>query len=100
MKKILITLFALAVLTCLFVVGVSAAAYDENRTSIEYTDIDGNTHTVPVVKYDDATAESVASTLSNTATVQARFVDNGAYSIIKATDGTLTAYLFLANNSC
>lgn len=87
-KKIVLALSLVFVFVCIFALSVSA----ENRTSIEYTDANGVTHTVPVVKYSDATAESVASTLSNTATVQARFVDNGAYSIIKATDGTLTAY--------
>ncbi len=87
-KKILLTLTVIAILVCLFTISVGA----ENRTSISYTDIDGVTHNVPVVKYDDATAETVASKLGNNATMQARFIDNGAYAILKATDGSLTAY--------
>lgn len=87
-KKFLLALTIVAMLVCVFAISVSA----ENRTSISYTDINGVTHNVPVVKYEDATAESVAAVLSNNATVQARFIDNGAYSIIKATDGSLTAY--------
>ena len=73
---------------CLFVICASAS----DRKTISYTDANGETHSVPVVKYDDATAESVASVLGNNATVQARFVDNSSYAILKATDGTLTAY--------
>lgn len=87
-KKILLTLAIIAILVCLFSISVSA----ENRTSISYTDIDGVTHNVPVVKYEDATAEVVASKLGNNATMQSLFIDNGAYAIIKATDGSLTAY--------
>lgn len=87
-KKFLLALTIVAMLICVFAISVSA----ENRTSISYTDINGVTHNVPVVKYEDATAQSVAAVLSNNATVQARFIDNGAYSIIKATDGSLTAY--------
>ncbi len=88
MKKFLLALTIVAMLVCVFAISVSA----EDRMSISYTDINGTTHNVPVVKYDDATAESVALTLGNNATMQALFADNGAYSIIKATDGTLTAY--------
>ena len=88
MKKFLLALTIVAMLICVFAISVSA----ENRTSISYTDKDGTTHNVPVVKYDDATAESVATKLNNNSTMQALFVDNGAYSIVKATDGTLTAY--------
>ena len=88
MKKIILALSLVFLFVCVFAISVSA----ENRTSIEYKDANGIIHNVPVVKYDDATAESVAGKLNNNATVQARFIDNGAYSIIKATDGTLTAY--------
>lgn len=89
MKKKLLLLMVLAMaFACLFVICASAS----DRTTISYTDASGVTHSVPVVKYDDATAESVASVLGNNATVQARFVDNSSYAILKATDGTLTAY--------
>ena len=88
MKKIILALSLVFLFVCVFAISVSA----QNRTSIEYKDANGIIHTVPVVKYDDATAETVAGKLNNNATVQTRFIDNGAYSIIKATDGTLTAY--------
>ncbi len=87
-KKILLSLMIVAMLVCLFAISVSA----ENRTSISYTDINGAAHNVPVVKYEDATAEKVASILGNSATMQACFIDNGAYAILKASDGSLTAY--------
>lgn len=87
-KKILLTLTVIAILVCLFAISVNA----ENRTSISYTDIDGVTHNVPIVKYEDATAEVVASKLGNNATMQSLFIDNGAYAILKAKDGSLTAY--------
>ncbi len=87
-KRLLVFALLVVAMCCLLAASVSA----ENRTSISYTDINGVTHDVPVVKYEDATAESVASILSNNSTVQARFIDNGAYAILKATDGSLTAY--------
>ncbi|MBQ4509124.1 MAG: leucine-rich repeat protein [Clostridia bacterium] len=87
-KKIILSLAIIAILVCLFAISVSA----EGRTSISYTDADGVTHNVPVVRYEDATAEAVASKLGNNATMQALFIDNGAYAILKATDGSLTAY--------
>ncbi len=87
-KKILLSLMIIAMLVCLFAISVGA----ENRESISYTDVSGVTHNVPVVKYDDATAETVASKLGNNATMQSLFVDNGAYAILKASDGSLTAY--------
>ena len=91
-RKIFLTLLITLALVSIFSFAVSAGAYDETRTTIEYTDINGTTHTVPVVKYDDATPESVASSLGNNATTQARFKDDSALVILKATDGTLTAY--------
>lgn len=88
MKKIILALTLIAMLVCVFALTVNA----EDRTSISYTDINGVTHNVPIVKYEDATAQSVATALSNNSTVQGRFIDNGAYVILMATDGTLTAY--------
>lgn len=87
-KRIFLMLTIIAVLVCAFAMSVSA----QDRVSISYTDINGVTHNVPVVKYEDATAQSVASALNNNATVQERFIDNGAYVILMAQDGTLTAY--------
>lgn len=87
-KRIFLVLFIIAVLVCTLTISASA----QDRVSISYTDIDGVTHNVPVVKSEDATAQSVASALGNNATTQGRFIDNGAYVILKATDGTLTAY--------
>ena len=43
MKRILFAILTVAMLVCLFAVGASAAAWDENRTTIEYTDANGNT---------------------------------------------------------
>ena len=99
MKKILITIFALAMLTCLFAVGVSAAAWDEKRTTIEYTDFDGNTHTVPVVKYEvePSTVNDVNKTFGKRdyygdANGLAKMADDSALCILKDSDGNLTAY--------
>ena len=89
MKKKAILIF---VIIAIFAFTLAISVMAEDRTIITYTDFDGVTHIVPVVKYEDATAESVSAALNNNATVQARFIDNGAYSIVKAKDGTLTAY--------
>ncbi|MBQ3017416.1 MAG: leucine-rich repeat protein [Clostridia bacterium] len=91
-KRILLTALLVMLLACLFVLCASAVAYDADRTVVEYTDASGVTHEVPVVKYDDATPESVASSLSNNASMQELFVDDSALVVLKATDGTLTAY--------
>ena len=88
-KRLLIFIALIFVLTCVFAITANA----ENRTSIAYTDIDGVSHNVPIVKYPDATAEKVASTLGhNKATMQSCFMDNGAYAILKDSEGSLTAY--------
>ena len=87
-KKILLSFIIVSLLVCLFAITVNA----ENRESIAYTDSNGVNHIVPIVKYDDATPQSVAEILKNSASMQELFVDNGAYSIVKATDGTLCAY--------
>ena len=99
-RKIFLTVLITLVLGCMLAIGVSAAAYDETRTTIEYTDINGVTHTVPVVKYDDATASNVASAIKSGDTRQhtcsetgtARVMDNGAYAIVMDESGVLTAY--------
>lgn len=91
-RKIFLTLLITMALVSIFAFAVSAEAYDEARTTIEYTDINGTLHTVPVVKYADATPQTVASSLGNNASMQELFVDNSALVVLKATDGTLTAY--------
>ena len=91
-KRLLLTFILTMALACLFIIGVSASPYDETRTTIEYTDASGVTHEVPVVKYDDATPQTVATALGNNASMQALFVDDSALVVLKATDGTLTAY--------
>ena len=85
-----ISLFVLlTVLVCLL---FAITAFAEERTTIEYTDVNGVTHTVPIVKNENATASEVASKLGNRETMQALFMDNLSYTILKATDGSLTAY--------
>lgn len=91
-KRILLTALLVMLLACLFVLCASAVAYDADRTVVEYTDASGVTHEVPVVKYPDATPQTVASSLSNNASMQELFVDDSALVVLKATDGTLTAY--------
>ena len=91
-KRLLLTFILTMALACLFIIGVSASPYDETRTTIEYTDASGVTHEVPVVKYPDATPQTVASSLNNNASMQGLFVDDSALVVLKATDGTLTAY--------
>ena len=91
-RRIFLTLLITLALASIFAFSVSAEAYDETRTTIEYTDINGTTHTVPVVKYADATPQTVASSLGNNASMQELFVDDSALVVLKATDGTLTAY--------
>ncbi len=90
-KKIFVTAILVIALCCLLAVGVSAVAYDANRTTIEYTDFDGNTHTVPVFKA-NTTPSEVASVLGNNSTMQALFEDNGAYAILADSNGELTAF--------
>ena len=89
MKKKLI--FALA-LVAIFAFIFAICAFANERTSISYTDAEGNVHEVPIVKDESATAEGVASVLGNKASQQALFMDNGAYAVLKAKDGTLTAF--------
>ena len=88
MKKAILFLTVVALLVCLLAFSANASG----RQSITYTDASGNTHVVPIVKFEDATAQSVASALGNNASMQALFVDNSAYAILKASDNSLTAY--------
>lgn len=87
-KKISLFIFMLALVSLIF----AFTAFAKERTTIEYTDVNGVTHTVPIVKNDNATASEVASKLGNRETMQALFMDNSSYTILKATDGSLTAY--------
>ncbi|MBE6624467.1 MAG: leucine-rich repeat domain-containing protein [Ruminococcaceae bacterium] len=88
MKKRLLFVLLIALVSVLFAITTFAS----ERTTLQYEDANGIVHTVPVVKYDDATASSVATALGKSATMQACFVDNSSYAILKATDGSLTAY--------
>lgn len=97
MKKKILLLMVLAVaFTCLLMISVSAS----DRTTISYTDINGATHSVPVVKYNDATAEVVASAIKSGdsrthhcyVNQTKMIMDNGAYVILMDSNGGLTAY--------
>ena len=88
MKK---RLLMLALFVALFVAIFALTANASERTSISYTDASGVTHDVPIVKYDDDVA-TVAGVLGNNATQQGYFADNSSYVILKASDGSLTAY--------
>lgn len=88
MKK---RLLMLALFVALFVAIFALSASASERTSISYTDASGVTHDVPIVKYDDDVA-TVAGVLGNNATQQGYFADNSSYVILKASDGSLTAY--------
>ncbi|MBO5338078.1 MAG: leucine-rich repeat protein [Clostridia bacterium] len=90
-KKIVLMLSLVFAFVCIFAISVSA----QDRTSISYTDFDGVTHDVPVVKY-DVTREAVKEAIDKADNLNIKDVsammDDGAYTIVKATDGSLTAY--------
>ena len=98
-KKILISIIIGMVLACIFALGVSAAAWDETRTTVTYTDANGTTHEVPVVKYDvepstvndaiklDTKREHTCDLKGLTA-----MADDSALCIVKDASGNLTAY--------
>ena len=86
-KKILMLAIMVLAIASMLVLSASAS----ERTSISYTDASGVTHDVPIVKYDDDVA-TVAGVLGNNATQQGYFADNSSYVILKASDGSLTAY--------
>ena len=87
MKRFALIIFVILV-SCLFALSVSA----EERSSISYTDADGVTHNVPMVRFDDDTPEVVAAALGNNVAMQTLFKDDNAYVILCATDGSLCAY--------
>lgn len=98
-RKILLTLLITLALVSIFAFAVSAEAYDETRTTIEYTDINGTTHTVPVVKFDVEPSVVNNAIKADTSRGHAcnldgltKMADNGAYVIVKDTNGGLTAY--------
>ncbi len=86
-KRLLMLMLFVALFVAIFAVNASAS----DRTSISYTDANGVTHNVPIVKYTDDVA-TVAGILGNNATQQGYFADNSSYVILKASDGSLTAY--------
>ena len=95
-KKILLFISLVSALLCIFAISVSA----KDRKTISYTDVNGVTHSVPVVKFDDATASNVASAIKSGDSrghccyvEQTEMVmDNGAYVILADSNGGLTAY--------
>ena len=98
-RKIFLTLLITLALVSIFAFSVSAEAYDETRTTIEYTDINGTTHEVPVVKFDvepsvvnDAIKADTSRGHMCNLDGLTKMADNGAYVIVKDTNGSLTAY--------
>lgn len=98
-RKIFLTLLITLALISIFAFAISAEAYDETRTTIEYTDINGTTHTVPVVKSDvevSVVNEAIRSDTSRERKCDlsglTNMADNSALCILKDTNGGLTAY--------
>ena len=98
-RSIFLTLLITLALASIFAFSVSAEAYDETRTTIEYTDINGTTHTVPVVKSDvevSVVNEAIRSDTSREHKCDlsglTNMADNSALCILKDTNGGLTAY--------
>lgn len=98
-RKIFLTLLITLALVSIFAFSVSAEAYDEARTTIEYTDINGTSHTVPVVKFDvepsvvnDAIRSGDSRSHNCSLSALTRIVDNSAYAIVADSNGDLTAY--------
>lgn len=98
-RKIFLTLLITLALISIFAFAISAEAYDETRTTIEYTDINGTTHTVPVVKSDvevSVVNEAIRSDTSREHKCDlsglTNMADNSALCILKDTNGGLTAY--------
>lgn len=87
MKRIALISFII-LLCCFFALSVSA----EDRSSISYTDAEGVTHNVPMVRFDNDTPENVAAALGNNSAMQTLFKDDDAYVVLCATDGSLCAY--------
>ena len=98
-KRLLLTFILTMALACLFIIGVSASPYDETRTIIEYTDINGTSHAVPVVKFDvepsvvnDAIKADTSRGHKCDLSGLTNMADNSALCILKDTNGGLTAY--------
>ena len=86
MKK-KIFLFTLMVFVLVLAFSVSAfAAYEENRTTIDYKG-----QSVPVIT-STKTVSEVASALGNNATMQGLFVDENALVVLADTNGNLFAF--------
>ena len=93
-KKIFLIAFMVIALACILAVSTFAAAYDKNRTSIEYKG-----QSVPVVKFEvevstvnDAIKTDTARGHECNLTSLTAMADNDAYVILKDTAGNLTAY--------
>ena len=99
-KKVLLVFIMAMALACVLSISAFAAAYDENRTSIEYIDANGSSHTVPVVKIDGTTPEKVIEGIKldtsrghrNSLTALTAMQDDSAYVILADSTGALTAY--------
>lgn len=85
-RKVLLIVLMIAIFVLVFMLGASAAAYDENRTTIEY-----NGQSVQVIT-STKTASEVASVLGNNATMQALFKDDNALVVLADTNGNLFAF--------
>ena len=88
MRRVLVFILSALSLVCVFALCVSA----EERQTVMFVDGEGVTQRVPVVRFEGDTAEAVASVLGNNAKQQSYFKDDGAYAVLKAADGALTAY--------
>lgn len=88
MKKLFIFAFALFALSC----SLALCAFAQDRQTVSFIDANGTLQNVPVVRFDNDTPEVVAAALGNDAKQQGYFKDDGAYAVLKASDGTLCAY--------
>ncbi|MBQ3589665.1 MAG: leucine-rich repeat domain-containing protein [Clostridia bacterium] len=85
-RKVLLIVLMIAIFVLVFMLGTSAGAYDENRTTIDY-----NGQSVQVIT-STKTASEVASILGNNATMQALFKDDNALVVLADANGNLFAF--------
>lgn len=88
MRRIILFIMSVLSLVCIFTLCASAV----ERQTVTFVDTEGVTQCVPVVRFEGDTPENVASVLGNNAKQQSCFKDDGAYAVLKASDGTLIAY--------
>ena len=90
-RKILLFFSLVFVLVCIFALTVSA----KDRETVEFTDADGVTHQVPIVRFENANMDDHKAAMQDIVhlnTLEYFTKDESAYTVLKATDGTLTAY--------